>query len=358
MFLCCDRTETALFGEARGREEVYMNGADIARSARTLAASAALVICAGSVHAQESAVSFPSRSITLIVPFGAGGPPDSIARVVAAGLSKALGKPVIVENKPGGSTSIASAAVSRAAPDGYTLMAVDISFAVTPHIASNVPADPLKEFKVVGQSAKSVFTLIASPTISTPTLAAFLKLAKEQPDSIKIGHTGVGTTPHLAAMTFIKATGINPLLVPYRAVAEATNNVLAGHISAVFSAASTAVGLAKEGKISVLGVTGNKRMAVLPDVPTFAENGIEMTGFEGGSWYGIVAPAATPDDIVAKLNTALNEAVRDEQVQEKLAAAGLELVGGTPTEFKEFIASQYVYWGESLRAAGIKPEGQ
>jgi tripartite-type tricarboxylate transporter receptor subunit TctC len=315
----------------------------------------AAVLAAGSAHAQDPG-SFPSRNITLVVPFAAGGPPDAIARVVAAGLGKSLGKPVIVENKPGASTSIASTYVARSAPDGHTLMAVDISFAVTPYIVANLGVDPLKDFRPVGLSAKSVFTLIASPSLPTPTVADFVKLTKEKGEDVKIGHTGIGTTPHLAAVTFMRATGTAPLLVPYRAVAEATTNVLAGHISAVFSAASTAVGLAKERKAHVLGVTGGKRMSAMPDVPTFAENGIQMKGFEDGSWYGIVAPAGTPDAIVAKLNAALNEAVHDAEAKEKLAAAGIELTSGNPQTFRDFIASQHAYWGETLRAAGVKPE--
>jgi tripartite-type tricarboxylate transporter receptor subunit TctC len=320
---------------------------------------AAIVGCSvawASNAAAEDAAQFPSRNITLIVPFGAGGPPDSIARVVAAGLSENLGKPVIVENRPGASTGIAANAVARAAPDGHTLMAVDISFAVTPHIASNLGVDPFKDFKPVGLSAKSVFTLLASPALHAPTLADFLKLAKAKGEDIKIGHTGVGTTPHLAAVTFIKAAGIAPLLVPYRTVGEATNDVIAGHISAVFSAASTAIGLAGQNKINILGVTGTKRLDALPNTPTFQENGIKMVGFEGGSWYGIVAPAGTPDPIIAKLNAALVKTVQNENMKRKLMAAGIELSSSTPEEFGTFIHTQYTYWGETLRAAGIKPE--
>jgi tripartite-type tricarboxylate transporter receptor subunit TctC len=317
--------------------------------------AAALVAAAGGANAQDAA-SFPSRNITLIVPFGAGGPPDAIARVVAAGLAKSLGKPVVVENRAGASTSLAATSVARAAPDGHTLMAVDISFAVTPHVAANLGVDPLKDFKPVGRSAKSVFTLIASQSLSTPTVADFVKLAKEKPESVQIGHTGVGTTPHLAAITFLRATGSSPMLVPYRAIAEANTNVLAGIISAVFSAASSAVSLEKTGKVHVLGATGNSRMAAMPNVPTFAENGIRMTGFEDGSWYGIVAPAGTPDAIVAKLNAALQDAVSDKEAKEKLAAAGLDLTGGTSQEFRDLIIAQHAYWGEALRAAGVKPE--
>jgi tripartite-type tricarboxylate transporter receptor subunit TctC len=317
--------------------------------------TAALAASVGTAQAQNAA-SFPSRNITIMVPFAAGGPPDAVARVVAAEMAKTLGKPVIVENRPGASTALAATAVARAAPDGHTLMAVDISFAVTPHIAANLGVDPLKDFKVVGQSAKSIFTMMVAPSLSTPTVADFITLAKAKPDTVKIGHTGIGTTPHLAAITFLRATGTAPMLIPYRALADATTNVAGGHISAVFSAASTAVNLMKDGRVQVLGVTGNTRASILPDVPTFAENGITMKGFEDGSWYGVVAPAGTPDDIVAKLNAALNAAAADKDAKQKLAAAGIELAGSTPQAFRDLITAQHAYWGETLHAAGVKPE--
>jgi tripartite-type tricarboxylate transporter receptor subunit TctC len=329
------------------------------RLARILLAAglgcACLLGCA-SLASQARAQEFPSRDIALIVPFGAGGPPDVIARVVAAGLSQNLAKTVIVENRPGANTALAAKAVARAAPDGYTLMAVDISFTVTPHIVANLGVDPFKDFRPVGMSAKSVFTLLVSPSLGVHTMADFLALAKQKGQGIKIGHTGVGTTPYLAAMTFIKATGINPLLVPYRTVTEATTNVMAGEISAVFSAASTAIGLASDQKAAVLGVTGAQRLKALPAAPTFEEAGVKMTGFEGGSWYGVVAPAATPDAVIARLDAALRATVANKDARERLAALGVDLAGDTPEEFGAFLRSQHAYWGETLRAAGIRPE--
>lgn len=317
--------------------------------------SAALTV-SNAAYAAVDAERFPSRYITLIVPWGAGGPPDSIARVVASRLSEVLGKPVIVDNRPGASTSIAATTVARAIPDGYTLMQVDMSFVVTPHIFSNMRVDPLKDFKPVGQSAKSEFVLIVSPALSTPTVADFIKLAKTRQEAIMIGHSGIGSTPHLAAITFMKATGINPLLVSYRTIAQATDDVLAGQIAAIFSAEGMAIGLAKSGNVQVLGVTGAERVAELPDVPTFQENGIQMTGFENGSWYGIVAPAETPDDIIAKLNAALNNVTEAKDVKARLAASGVELSVGTPQVFEALIAAQYTYWGKTLRAAGVMPQ--
>jgi tripartite-type tricarboxylate transporter receptor subunit TctC len=305
-------------------------------------------------NAQESAAQFPSRDITIIVPFGAGGPPDSVARVVASGLSQHLGKPVIVENRPGGSTALASRTVARSEPNGYTLMAVDISFAVAPHVASNLGTDPFKNFKPIGLSAKSVFTLLASQQLGISNLAGFLNLAQVKGNKLEIGHTGIGTTPYLAAVSFIRSTGLKPLLVPYRTVGEATNNVIGGHIDAVFSAASTAIGIGNQAK--VLGVTGSKRLAALPDVPTFQESGVKVAGFENGSWYGLVAPAGTPDAIITKLNSALVATVEDKALATKLMASGIELSASSPAEFGDFIRAQYNYWGKTLHEEGIEPE--
>jgi tripartite-type tricarboxylate transporter receptor subunit TctC len=306
-----------------------------------LCAIGLLVACVGpgDTLAQDAAADFPSRNITLIVPFGAGGPPDVLARVVAGALSEELGKPVIVENRPGASTAIAATAVARAAPDGHTLMAIDLSFVVTPHIASNLSVDPMKDFKLVGQSARSVFVLITSPSLKAPTIGEFLKLARSNPETVKIAHTGIGTTPHLAAVTFLNATKLDLLLVPYRTVSNAVSDLIVGHIPAVFSTPPAALGLAKEGKVHVLGVTGNERIKSMPDLPTFAENGIQMTGFERGSWYGIAAPAGTPDAIVAKLNAALNKAVRNKEARDKMAKSEIHLQGGTPEEFRDFVTS-------------------
>ncbi len=306
----------------------------------------------GRAYAEEG---FPSRQITLVVPFAAGGPTDSVARFAASAISESLGKSVIVENRPGGSTLIASRAVARAEPDGYTLMAFDISCVVAPHLF-NFDIDVLNDFKAVGQSVKSQLLLIVSPTLSTPTIADFIKLAKQKPEAITIGHPGIGATPHVAAITFMKAAGINPLLVSYRGQANATNDLLGGQISALFTAVPLGVGLAKSGKAQVLGVTGAKRISALPDVPTFDEAGIRMTGFEGGSWYGIVAPAKTPDDVIAKLNAALNKLGEDKEVRAKLDALGLEPSPGTPQAFQSLIQNQYRYWGEMLRSAGVASE--
>jgi tripartite-type tricarboxylate transporter receptor subunit TctC len=307
-------------------------------------------------YAAAEAEQFPAHYMTLVVPFGAGGPPDVIARIVAAKLGDVLGKPVIVDNRPGASSSLAATDVARSPADGYTLLLADMSFVVAPHLFTNMRANPLTDFAPVGLSAKSQFALMVSPNLDTPTVADFIKLAKAKGEGVTIGHSGIGTTPHLAAITFTKAAGINPLLISYRAITQAADDVLAGQISGYFSAAAQGIGLAKSGKVRVLGVTGAARLRELPDVPTFSESGITMKGFEDGSWYGIVAPAKTPEDVVTKLNTALTSLADAKETKDALAAIGAQLNVGTPEEFATFIKSQYAYWGETLQTAGVKPQ--
>jgi tripartite-type tricarboxylate transporter receptor subunit TctC len=307
-------------------------------------------------YAAAETEQFPSHYITLVVPFGAGGPPDVIARIVAAKLGDVLGKPVVVDNRVGASSSLAATDVARSPADGYTLLLADMSFVVAPHIFANMRVNPLTDFAPVGQSAKSQFALMVSPNLDTPTLADFIKLAKAKGDGITIGHAGIGTTPHLAAITFTKATGISPLLIAYRAITQAADDLLAGQISGYFSAAAQGIGLAKSGKVRVLGITGDTRLKELPDVPTFRESGITMTGFENGSWYGIVAPAKTPEDVIAKLSAALNSLADAQETKDALVKIGAQLNVGTPEEFATFIKTQYAFWGDTLQAAGVKPQ--
>jgi tripartite-type tricarboxylate transporter receptor subunit TctC len=307
-------------------------------------------------RARAEAEPFPSHYISVIVPFGAGGPPDVITRIVAAKMSEVLGKPVIVDNRPGASSSLAATDVARSPADGYTLLLADMSFVVAPHLFANMRVNPLTDFAPVGLAAKSQFALIVSPTLNTPTLADFIKLAKAKGEGVSIGHSGIGTTPYLAAITFTKAAGISPLLISYRAITQAADDVLAGQISGYFSAAAQAIGLAKSGKVQVLGITGDARLNEIPDVPTFKESGITMTGFENGSWYGLVAPAKTPPDVLTKLNSALKSLADVKETRDALTKIGAQLSVGTPDEFAAFLKTQYVYWGDTLKAAGVQPQ--
>ena len=281
---------------------------------------AAAAFSTDTVQAQaESPDAYPSRNILMLVPFPPGGPPDVIARVLAAPMGEALGRTIVVENRPGASTSLASQAVARAAADGYTIMATDMSIAVVPHILAKPGFDPLKDFRHLGRTALTVLTVVVTPGLPVKTTQELVALSKAKPGEIKIAHTGIGTPPHLGAVAFIQATGAELLQVPYRGAALAIGDVVGGHISMLTTAPSTAIQLAKDGKVRMLGLTGSKRLTALPDIPTLKESGYNLTSLDEGIWFGMSAPASTPDAIVAKLNAAMQKATQDPKAIATLA---------------------------------------
>jgi tripartite-type tricarboxylate transporter receptor subunit TctC len=326
---------------------------------KTAAAVLGLIVSmsAGQALAQQEAPeAFPSRNITMLVPFPPGGPPDVIARVLAAPMGEALGKAIIVENRPGASTSLASQAVARAAPDGYTIMATDMSMAVVPHILAKPGFDPLKDFRHIGRTALTVLTIVVTPGLPVTTAKELVALSKAKPGDVKIAHTGIGTPPHLGAVAFIQATGAELLQVPYRGAALAIGDVVGGHVTMLATAPSTSIQLTKDGKVRMLGVTGAKRLAALPEIPTLKEAGYNLTSLDEGIWFGMSAPAGTPDAIIAKLNAAMNAATKDPKAIATLAQLDVSMVGGPPGDFDKLIREQFVLWRDVMKAAGVKPE--
>jgi tripartite-type tricarboxylate transporter receptor subunit TctC len=312
----------------------------------------ALTVGMGAASAQAT---YPVRPITILVPYPPGGPPDVIARAVAVPLERELGRPIIIENKPGAATTLGTSQVARAAADGYTLLAVEPSLVVTPHTIARVGFDPIRDFRPVSLTGRTFHTLGAAMNVPAQTVREFVKLANAKPHEIKIGHSGIGTPPYLSALSFLQATGASISLVPYRGTALAVGDVVGGHISGVFTGPSTTASLARDGKLRILGVTGHKRLAAIPDVPTFRESGIEMKGVNEGIWFGLVAPAATPDAIVQKLNAAVRKAVEDKIVIERLESQGIVATGSSPEDMGKQIASEFQHWREALLKAGVKP---
>lgn len=321
-----------------------------------MAAIAAALAAGTNIAAAQPASDYPSRAITIIVPYPPGGPPDVIARVVAVPMEKELGRPIIIENKPGASTSLGTNLGARAAPDGYTLLAVEPSLVVVPNTMAKAGYDPIKDFKPVSLTGRTYHTLGVSASLPVKTVADLLKLAREKPQEIKFGHSGIGTPPYLSALSFIQATDAPVLLVPYRGTALAVNDVVGGHVSGVFTGPSTTAALARDGKLKILGVTGRSRLAAIPDVPTFLESGIKMEGVNDGIWFGLVAPAATPDPIIAKVNAAARKASQDPDVIAKLAAQGIDAAATTPDEMGKQMAAEFAHWHDALLKAGVKPE--
>ena len=314
---------------------------------------AAVAAAAASAAAAAVAQEFPSRTITLVVAFPPGGPPDIVARVVGGAMADVLGKPVVIENRPGASASIAGAAVARAEPDGHTMLSADLSFIVSPFVVPTISYDPLKDFKPVVLMARTGMTMVIDPNLPINTPADLVAAARKDPSSIKAAHTGIGTPPHLGLMSFLKATQSEVLQVPYKGAAIAIQDIVAGHITLLCTGPSTSIELTKAGKVRMLGVTGSKRLAELPNVPTFGESQIDMGGMKDGQYFGLAVPAATPDAVVAKINAAANKALADPNVKSQLAKGAFDAAGGTAEEFGTMLRSQSFYWKAAMAGVSL-----
>jgi tripartite-type tricarboxylate transporter receptor subunit TctC len=310
---------------------------------------------AAPAQAQESA-NYPTRPITFLVGFAAGGPTDVIARTVAVPLAEELGKPVVVENRPGGGGSTAALALSRAAPDGYTLGSFDVAMVVGPNIVAGATYDPVKDFRPIVVSARTPLSFVGANSLPAKSVKELIALAKGKPNEIKLAHSGVGSPPHLGAVSFLQATGTQMTLVPYRGAAPAIQDIVAGHVGLLFTAPSTSIALARDGKVRLLGVTGLQRMKSMPDVPTLRESGVDMGALDANQWFGVAAPAGTPDYVVKRINAAVNKVLQDKAVQEKIARLEFTVAGGTAEEAAALGRSQAEFWKKTLAATGIKPQ--
>lgn len=281
--------------------------------------------------------SWPTKPITLVVPFAPGGNTDLIARTIAPGLQEKLGQPVIVENKPGAGGTIATAEVAAAAPDGYTMQIGDIStHAIAPLIYKNLTYDPRANFTPVVQITSVSLVFVANPQLGVNTVADLVALAKKDPDALSYASSGIGSPQHLAFEFFKSKTGITPVHIPYNGSAPALTDVVAGHVSMMID--GTAVPHVKNGALKALAVTSDKRSQALPDVPTMKEAGVPDYVFT--SWHGVFFPAGVPDDIVTKVNEAINEILQEEAVQKRFADLNISIAGGTPADFKRFVGAE------------------
>jgi tripartite-type tricarboxylate transporter receptor subunit TctC len=332
----------------------------VVRSSVSVALGAGLGLAAllagAPAHAQESAATYPSRQITFLVGFAAGGPTDVIARAVAVPLAEELGKPIVIENRPGGGGSTAALALSRAAPDGYTLGSFDIAMIVGPNLVAGATYDPVKDFRPIVVSARTPLSFVGANALPAKTVGELVALAKAKPDEIKLAHSGVGSPPHLGAVAFLLATGTKMTLVPYRGAAPAIQDIVAGHVGLLFTAPSTSIALGRDGKVRILGVTGHQRMKSMPEVPTLRESGVDMGALDANQWFGIAAPAGTPDYVVTRINTAVNKVLKDPALQEKIGKLEFTVAGGTPEEAAALGRTQSEFWRKTLAATGIKPQ--
>ena len=302
--------------------------------------------------AAEDAASYPSRPITIILGYPPGGPTDVIARVVADKLTQAWGKPVIVENKPGAGSNIATEQVVRAAPDGYTLLVETIANATNMSVYKKMNYDTHKDLAPIVQFMASPSVLVVGPKVPAHSLKELLALAKAHPGQLDFASTGQGGSPHLAGEMLKARAGIDIVHIPYKGATPALQDLLGGQVAMGFM---TSLGLSQHlqpaGKLRAIAVASPKRLAELPDVPTMAEAG--LPNFNVLSWNGLAAPATTPRPIIDKLNAEVNRILAMPDVRKQLQAAGGEPVGGTPEEFAKFVDSEIRQWGTVVKTANV-----
>jgi tripartite-type tricarboxylate transporter receptor subunit TctC len=314
-----------------------------------LAGLAASLLAAPVARAQD----YPTRQITLIAPWPAGGAVDVLCRGVAPHLADRLGKPVVVENRPGAGSVIGTATGAKAAPDGYTLvMAGSGSLAISPTIYKKLPYDPTKDFAPLLLSAKIPFFLVVNPSLPVHSVSELVKYAKDNPGKLSFASGGAGSPHHLYAELFKSLTGIEMTHVPYKGSAPALTDVVAGHVPVLFSDPVPALPLIREGKVRALGVTTAARSPSAPEIAPIAEVGVP--GFDVAGWGMIAAPAGTPKPIVARLNAELNKVAALPEVQQQIVKLGM-IPGGSasPEELQRFINSEMERWGKVVRQAGL-----
>ncbi len=310
---------------------------------------------AAALSGPARAQAWPSKSITLVVPFTPGGSTDILARLLGQKLQAALGQSVVVESRPGAGGSIGSEAVAKAAPDGHTLLMGHIgTLAVNPSIYPKLNYDPLKSFAHVSMIARVHNVLVVNPEVPARTTQELIAYIKANPGKLNYATGGNGSAAHIATAALAVAAGLDIVHVPYRGTAPAMTDLLGGRVQLMFTGAPVVLPQAQAGKLRALGVSGLNRLSAAPDVPTVAEAG--LPGFEASQWYGIVAPAGTPDAVVARLNTEIVKAMADPAVIERLAQEGAESWTTTPDAFRAHITSETARWAEVVRKAGIRAE--
>ncbi len=304
------------------------------------------------VHAQQN---YPTRPVRFVVPFAPGGSTDTLARTMGMKLADALGHQVVVDNRPGGNGDIGMLIVSRAPPDGYTLVLGYIAnLAIAPSLQPKMPYDPVKDFAPITQPASSPNVLTAHPSVPARNLKELLALAKAKPGQVSFASTGVASVGHLTGELLNSLAGVKMTHVPYKGSGQAVTDLLGGHVQVMFSGFSSTLPHIKSGRLRALAVTGAQRSAALAEVPTIAEQG--FPGVEATAWYGVLAPANTPKPIVTRLHDELVKILKLPDVVQKLDGLGFEIVASTPEAFGAYIKSEITKWEKVVRASGAKPE--
>ena len=320
----------------------------------TMRLIAVCMMLAATLPAALAQGTYPSQPIRFIVTTAPGGGLDSFSRLVARELTARAGHQVIVDNRPGAGTTIGSAAVARAKPDGYTVLLNTASFAISPAIYLKLPYDPLRDFAPITMGASAPNLMVVHPSVPVKSVGDVIALAKARAnrgDPVLYASGGNGTNGHLAAALFVSMAQIRMTHVPYKSGSLAVIDVIAGQVPVMIDTISSVLPHVAAGKLRALGVSSTHRAAAAPSIPTIAEAGVP--GYESGQWYGLLAPAGTPPDIIAWLHRETTALLRNPNVKERLAAEGLELVASTPDEFAASIRADITKWTKLVKAIGM-----
>jgi tripartite-type tricarboxylate transporter receptor subunit TctC len=316
--------------------------------------SALLVLAATAAPASAQAQPYPTKSIRLLVGFPVGGGADVAARVLAPRMSESLGQQIIVDNRPGAGSSIASEITAKSPPDGYTLVSIGSSHAVNAALYPKLPYAPAAGFSAIVLAATAPVAITANPAVPARTLKELMALAKARPGQLNYGSAGVNGINHLAAELLKHTANFDITLVPYKGVAQALPALIAGEVQLMFASLPGSIDQIRTGRIRAIAVTSAKRSDSAPDIPTVGESGVP--GYEASSWFGILAPAGTPNSIVARLNAEALKALQMREVQEQLVRQGMDPTGSTPAEFDAYLRSEIAKWTRVVKEARIKAD--
>ena len=319
--------------------------------------SLGVVLCGAlalSASGDSGAQAYPSKPIRFIVGYTPGGAADILARAVGARLTEAWGQSVIVENRAGAGTNIATEIAAKSPPDGYTLFMPTVANAINVSLYPKLPYDPFKDFAYITDIAKVPGIVVVHPSVPAKNTRDLIALARAHPDKLRHGSTGIGSPHHLAGELFKTMAGIKMIHVPYKGASPALVDVVAGHIEVYFGAFVSVLPHVKSGRVRALGVTTLKRVPVMPEIATIDEQGLK--GFETGSWFGVAVPAATPREVVNKLHDEVVRIIKLPEVTDRIASEGADFVGDTPEQFTAFFKSEVAKWGKAVKASGAKPE--
>jgi len=314
----------------------------------------AVLLATGLFSQQAALAQYPTRPVHIVVPYPAGGAVDAFARVLTQQLSEMWSQQVVVDNRPGASTMIGADQVAKSPPDGYTLLlTAELTLVIVPHLYEKIPYDPLRDFTPIVALVSATQALVANPSLPVKTVKDLVALAKAKPGQLTYGSFGNGSTGHLNIEVLQAMTGARFNHIPYNGAGPAMNDVIGGHIDFMLAALSIVKGNVQAGKLRMIGVGSNHRSSEFPDVPTISESG--APGFEAKSWFGLVAPAGTPPDVIKKINQDVTKVISDRAFAEKfLAAQGLEPITGTPEQFAALVRAETVRWGKVVKDADIK----